>query len=43
MHERIVVSSGFLGQASLSRLGEINKGSPKMFHASGRSGDPRCS
>ena len=34
---------GFLAQASMARLGEINRGSPKMFHASGRSGDPRCS
>jgi len=43
MHERTVVSSGFLAQASLSRLGEINRGSAKMFHVSGRSSDPLCS
>jgi len=38
-----MVSIGFLAQASISRLGEINIGSPKLLHASGRSGDPRCS
>jgi len=27
----------------MSRLGEINRGSPKLLHASGRSGDPCCS
>jgi len=41
VHERTVVSTGFLAQASMSRLGEINRGSPKLLHASGRSGDPR--
>jgi len=41
VHERTVVSTGFLVQASMSRLGEINRGSPKLLHASGRSGDPR--
>jgi len=43
MHERTKVSSGFLAQAILSRLGEINRGSPKMFHASARLGNIRCS
>jgi len=41
LHERIVLSTGFLAQASMSRLGEINKGSPKLLHVSSRSGDPR--
>jgi len=41
VHERTVVSTGFLAQASMSRLGEINRCSPKPLHASGRSGDPR--
>jgi len=41
VHERTVVSTGILAQASMSRLGEINKGSPKLLHASGRSSDPR--
>jgi len=43
VHERIVVTTGFLVQASMSRLGEINRGSPKLLHTSGRSGDPCCS
>jgi len=30
LYERIVVSTGFLAQASTSRLGETNKGSPKF-------------
>jgi len=34
-----VVSTSFLTQASVSRLGEINKGSPKPFYASCRSSD----
>ncbi|QCD86083.1 hypothetical protein DEO72_LG3g604 [Vigna unguiculata] len=38
-----MANSGFLAQASMSRLGEINRGSPKRFHVSGRSGDPRPS
>ena len=42
VHERTVVSTGFLTQASIPRLGEINRGSPKLLHASGRSGDSRC-
>jgi len=29
-----------LAQASMSRLGEINRGSPKLFSANGRPGDP---
>jgi len=37
------MSIGFLAQASISRLGEINIGSPKLLQASGRSSDPRCS
>ena len=32
-----MVSTGFLAQASMSRLGEINRGSPKLLHASSRS------
>ena len=43
LHERTMVGTSFLAQASMSRLGEINRGSPKLLHASGRSGDPRCS
>jgi len=38
-----MVSTSFLAQASMSRLGEINRGSPKLLHTSDRSGDPRCS
>jgi len=34
-----VVNTDFLTQASLPHLGEINRGSPRLFHASGRSGD----
>jgi len=41
VHEQTVVSTGFLAQASMARLGEINICSPKLLHASGRSGDPR--
>ena len=41
LHERTVVSTGFLAQASMSRLDEINRGSPKLLHASSHSGDPR--
>jgi len=41
LHERTMGSIGFLAQASMSRLGEINRGSPKLLHASSRSGDPR--
>jgi len=26
----------------MARLGEINRGSPKTFHANGRSGDSHC-
>ena len=36
-----MVSIGFLAQASMSRLGEINRGSPKLLHASSHLGDPR--
>jgi len=43
VYARTMVNSGFLAQASMSRLGEINKGSPKLLHTSGRSGDPRGS
>jgi len=35
-----MVSTGFLAQASMSRLGEINRGSPKLLYARSRSGDP---
>ena len=42
LHEKIVVSTGFLAQASVSRLGEINRGSPKPFYASCRSSDQPC-
>jgi len=41
LHERTMMGTGFLAQASLSRLGEINKGSPKLLHANGRSGSPK--
>jgi len=37
-----VVSIGFLAQASVSCLGEINRGSPRLFYASCRSGDQPC-
>jgi len=42
LHERTVVSTGFLAQASLPLLGEINRGSPRLFHMSCRSGDQLC-
>ncbi|QCD91227.1 hypothetical protein DEO72_LG4g2192 [Vigna unguiculata] len=38
-----MVSTGLRAQASRARLGEINRGSPKMLHASGRSNEPCCS
>ncbi|QCE07078.1 hypothetical protein DEO72_LG9g2094 [Vigna unguiculata] len=38
-----MVSTGFLAQASMTCLGEINRGSPKMLHANSRSGEPRYS
>jgi len=41
VHETTMVSIGFLAQASMSLLGEINRGSPKLLHASSRSCDPR--
>jgi len=31
-----------LTQASMSRLGEINRGSPKLFSTNSRLGDPLC-
>jgi len=31
LHEGTIVSTGFLAQASVSRLGEINRGSPRPF------------
>jgi len=40
LHERTVVDTSFLAQASMSHLGKINRGSP---NASSRSADPRCS
>ena len=42
VHERTMVSTGFLAQASMSRLGEINRGSPKLLYARSCSGDPHC-
>jgi len=42
LHERTMVSIGFLAQASLPRLGKINRGLPRLFHASGHSGDQLC-
>jgi len=33
------VDTGFLAQASMSHLGETNKGSPKIFYSNCRSGD----
>jgi len=39
LHERTVVGTGFLAQASMSRLSEIYKGSPKVFYVSSRWGD----
>ena len=41
LHERTVVGIGFLAQASMSRLGEINGSSPKLLYARSRSGDLR--
>jgi len=41
LHERTVMSTGFRAQVSMSRLGEINRGSPRLFHASRHSGDQR--
>jgi len=31
VHERAVASTGFLAQTSLSRLGEISRGSPRTW------------
>ena len=31
-----------LAQAGMSRLGEVNRGSPKYFATNGRLGDPLC-
>ena len=36
------MSTGFLAQASLPRLGEISRGSPRLFYASRRLGDQLC-
>ena len=36
-----MVGTGFLAQASIPRLGEINRGSPKLLYARSRSGDLR--
>ena len=36
------MSTGFLAQTSVSRLSEINKGSPRLFYASCRLGDQPC-
>jgi len=37
---RIVEATDKLVQASLSRLGEVSRGSPRPFRANGRPGDP---
>ena len=37
---KTVASTNKLAQASWSRLGEINRGSPKLFSTNGRPGDP---
>jgi len=42
LHERTVVGTSFLVQVSISRLGEINRGSPKLLYARSRSGDLHC-
>jgi len=34
-----VAGTGFLAQASMPRLSETDRGSPKLFYANGRSGD----
>jgi len=39
LQERTVAMTDNLAQASLSRLGEVSKGSPKPSRANGRSGD----
>jgi len=36
------VGIGLLAQASMPRLDEINRGSPKVFYANSRSGDQPC-
>jgi len=38
-HEWTVVNTVFLARASVSRLGETNRGSPKLFCANCRSGN----
>jgi len=42
LHERTMVSTGFLAQPSMPRLGEINRGSPRPFHVSFRSSVQHC-
>ncbi|QCD96363.1 hypothetical protein DEO72_LG6g1065 [Vigna unguiculata] len=42
LHERTIVSTGFLTQASMPCLGEINRGSPRLFLESRRSGNQLC-
>jgi len=37
---KTVAGTNKLAQASWSRLGEINRGSPKSFSTNGRPGDP---
>jgi len=37
--EWTMADTGFLAQASMPRLGETNRVSPKLFYANGRSGD----
>jgi len=39
LHEGTVAGTDFLAQASMSRLGETNKGSPKLFCANCLSSD----
>jgi len=39
LYEETVANTGFLAQASMPRLGETNRSSPKLFYANGRLGD----
>ena len=40
LQEKTVARTDKLTQASMSRLGEINRGSLKLFSTNGRPGDP---
>jgi len=40
LQEKTVARTDKLAQASMSCLGEINRGSPKLFSTIGRPGDP---